>query len=672
MRYQTLTLLLTALLASCAAPRSERAPLAAGASATLALLETTDLHGNVLSYDYFKLAPDPSIGLERTATLIAQARQQFANTVLLDAGDTIQGNALGDYQASAEVPACTDTLAIYKAMNALGYAGGTLGNHDFNFGLPYLNQVTGSHFDVDGVAPSTPRCAGPRFPLVLANIDSVQSGRPLFAPYHIIDKHVDAIGADGRPVRAVVRIGIIGFTPPGILAWDKRWLDGKVVARGIVESAQRYIPQMRADGADLIVAIAHGGLDDRPYTPAMENASFHLSQVPGIDAMLIGHAHQVFPNAASNAPQWNAPGVDKVKGTVNGVPTVMANLWGKHLGVIGLHLRYDGVHWVVDKQRTTVEARAIDSGDKNIVAPDPGIAPLVAQEHAGTLEFVHTPVGKTEFRMSSYFADVGDASVIEVVNRAQADYLARFVKANLPDLAGLPVLSVSAAFKAGVAGVNDYTDVKPGNLALNNAADLYLYPNTLAGVKIDGAQLKTWLEQGARRFRRIDPSQSAVQELVDTSVASYNFDVVTADELSYEIDVTQAVGHRISGLRFRGHAVAPDQMFLVATNNYRAGGGGNVPGLDGSKTVVAAPDSNREVLIAFLRQTGTLTRAAHGAQRSWHFAKVKTAGPVVFHCPPNLLELAHAAGIDNVRQVRADDGMGKGMALYEIDLAHAP
>ena len=669
MRYQTFTLLLAAMLASCAAPVRERAALAAGASATLALLETTDLHGNVLSYDYFKLAPDPAFGLERTATLIAQARQQFPNTVLLDAGDTIQGNALGDYQAGAGVPACGEVLAIYKAMNALGYEGGTVGNHDFNFGLPYLNQVTGSHFEVDGVAASSPQCKGPRFPLVLANIDSVQSGRPLFAPYHIINKQIDALDANGLPVRATIRIGIIGFTPPGILAWDKRWLDGKVVARGVVEAAQQYIPQMRAEGADLIVAIAHGGLDDRPYTPTMENASFHLSQVAGIDAMLIGHAHQVFPDAASKSTQWNATGVDKVKGTVNGVPTVMANLWGKHLGVIGLHLKYDGSHWIVDKRQTTVEARATGLGNKVMVAPDAAIAPLVAAEHTGTIGFVQTPLGHTEFRMSSYFADLGDSSAIEVVNLAQADYLARYVKANLPELANLPVLSVSAAFKAGVAGGNDYTDVKPGVLALNNAADLYLYPNMLSAVKVNGAQLKTWLEQGARRFRRIDPQQTAPQELIDGSVASYNFDTITSPDFSYAIDVTQAVGNRVGQLRFRGEPVAPDQLFLVATNNYRASGGGNVPGLDGSKTVLAAPDTNRDVLVEYVRRAQTLTRPAHGTHRSWHFVKVRTAGPVLFHCPPNLVDVARAASIDNVSQLAADDGQGKGLGLYQVDLA---
>ncbi len=140
--------------------------------------------------------------------------------------------------------------------------------------------------------------------------------------------------------------------------------------------------------------------------------------------------------------------------------------------------------------------------------PDAAIARLVAEEHAATIAYVQTPVGATDFRMSTYFADVGDVSAIEVVNQAQSGYLAAYVKANLPQYAHLPVLSMSSPFKSGSAGVSDYTDVKAGNVALNNAADLYLYPNALYGVKMNGAELKAWLEQSAQRFNTIDPNKA--------------------------------------------------------------------------------------------------------------------------------------------------------------------
>jgi 2',3'-cyclic-nucleotide 2'-phosphodiesterase/3'-nucleotidase len=652
------TLLLTVLPAFAAEP---------GITATVALLETTDLHSNVVGYDYYKLAPDSSLGLDRTATLIAQARAQYPNNLLFDNGDTIQGTALADWQALAQPVRCDQVLGIYKVMNGLKYDGGGIGNHEFNYGLPFLGQVTGSRFDVAGVARRKTACAGPAFPQVLANIYSVKTHQPLFAPYRIIEKTINALSADGQPVSATIKVGIIGFTPPTILSWDKRNLEGKVYAEGLRETAQKFIPEMRAKGADIVVAISHGGLDDSPYAPSMENGNWYLAQVPGIDAMLLGHSHQTFPDAGSTVAQFNLPGVDKVRGTVHGVPTVMANLWGKHLGVIGLHLRRDGQRWVVDKEQTTVEARGIARADKSLVAADPGVLATIAQEHAATIAYVKTPVGKTDFRLSSYFSDVGDSSALEVVNQAQTAYAARYIKTNLPKLAGLPLLSMTAAFKSGFAGPADYTDVAPGSLALNNAADLYLYPNALYVVKISGADLKGWLETAAKRFNTIDPAKTAPQELINPNHPSFNFDTVTSPDFSYRIDVTKPVGQRIVAMAWRGKAVDPAQVFLVATNNYRASGGGNFPGLDGGKTVLASPDTNRDVLIAYVRATRTLTRAANGAARSWQFAQVKTTGPVVFHSAPGKLALAREAGIDNVSELQADDG--KGFAVYAVDLS---
>jgi 2',3'-cyclic-nucleotide 2'-phosphodiesterase/3'-nucleotidase len=663
-------LLLSSLVAQAQAHAAPAATPAPGTSATLAILETTDIHANVVGYDYFKLADEPSLGLDRAATLIAQARAEFPNTLLFDNGDTIQGTALADYQAQVHPVKCDEQLGIYKVMQRLGYDGGGIGNHDFNYGLGFLGQVSGTGFDADGVRPKGAKtCTGPGFPLVLANVYSVKTRKPIFAPYRIIEKRVKAVDAAGRPVEATIKVGIIGFTPPTILAWDKRWLEGKVYTEGLVETARRYLPEMRRKGADLVLAISHGGLDAAPYSPAMENGNYYLAQVPGIDALLLGHSHALFPNPASTVPQFNLPQVDKAKGLVFGVPTVMANLWGKNLGVVRLSLRHDGKGWKVDKTRTVVESRSTEQGNKHYVAADPQVMQLVRAEHEATIEYVKTPVGSTDFRLSTYFADVGDSSAIQVVNQAQTEYVRKYVAANLPQYANLPVLSMAAAFKSGFGGAGDYTDVAPGALALNNAADLYLYPNALYAVKIDGAGLKAWLEKAAGRFNTIDPSNTEPQELLNSAFPSFNFDTPTAPELGYEIDVTRAPGQRIRKLTLNGKPVADAQAFLVATNNYRASGGGNFPGLDGSKTVIASPDASRDVLIAYIRNAKQLTRAANGAQRSWRFARVETAGPVVFHAAPGKIALARAAGLANVAQLREDDGQGKGFALYAVDLS---
>ena len=668
MRFQFVTPLFSMLLFSTMAA-SAWAAAPPATTAVVGVFETTDLHTNVLGYDYFKLAPDASLGLDRTAVLIAQARKQYPNNFLFDNGDTIQGSALADYEAMIAPLACDKTLAIYKVMNLLGFDGGGIGNHEFNYGLAYLSQVTGKQLKVAGVDPKRTRCAGPAFPQVLANIHSTKTRKPLFDPYRIIEKQITAHDADGKAVTTVLKVGIIGFAPPTILSWDRRWVQGKLYTVGIREAASKYIPEMRAKGADLVVAISHGGLDDSPYSPTMENASYHLSKVPGIDAMLIGHSHQVFPNAASTVAQFNLPGVDKARGLVNEVPTVMANMWGKHLGVIGLHLRAENGRWVVDKSKTTVEARSAQLADKSFLSPDPAIAELVRAEHEATIQYVKTPVGSTDFRMATYFADVGDVGAINIVNQAQADYVARYAKASLPKYANLPVLSMASAFKNGLGGPSDFTDVQQGPLALNNAADLYLYPNVLYAVKINGRQLRAWLERAATRFNTIDPAKTEPQELVNPAFPSYNFDTITSRDVSYEIDLTQGAGNRVRTLLYKGRPITPTMEFLVATNNYRASGGGDFPGLDGSHTVLAAPDTNRDILIDFIRKAKVLRRAEHGQERSWSFARTRTAGPVVFHSAPGMIHLAQQAGLDNVTQLQADDGRGKGLALYQVDLS---
>ena len=660
---------LAASLAACGG--SDGGNNNAGATATLAVLETTDLHFNVRSYDYFKLAEDKSYGFERTATLVRAARKEFANTLLVDNGDTIQGTALADYEATISPIPCTQQLSMYKAMGALGFDAGTLGNHEFNYGLPFLNQVLGGGLDVEGV-DATKKCAGAGFPVVLANVVSNKTKKPLVQPYTLLERTLVAKATDGKEVKLPIKIGVIGFTTPGIMNWDKRYLEGKVSTEGAVEAATKYVPELRAKGADIVVALLHGGLDGAAYSPTMENPGLHLSKVAGIDAMVMGHQHGVFPDTAAK-PGFNLSGVDHKAGTVNGVPAVMASSWGKSLGVVQLALQWDGAKWTVNKSASKSELRNIQSknaaGANVYVDADPAVAPLIEPQHQAAIQYVKTPIGQTDFRMSTLFADVGDPGAIQIVNQAQQAYVAAYIQANLPQYAQLPVLSVSAPFKSGFQGGADYTDVAVGPLAINNAADLYLYPNTVYAVKVNGGDIKNWLEAAAKRFNQIDPAKTGEQQLI-SSFPGYNFDMFTTPDVQYEIDVTQPVGSRIKKLSYLGKPIDVAQEFVIATNNYRATSGKSfIDKLDGSGTIWASPDANRDVVIEYIRKNPAVTRAANGAAKSWRFAKAAVAGPVVFSSGAKALSVAQAASLANVSLVAEDDGSGKGTSKYAIDLS---
>lgn len=652
--------LLTLVLATAACRRPAAAPaLPKGATATLAILETTDLHAHVRSYDYFRLEEDPSIGLERTATLIRQARQTYPNTLLLDNGDTIQGSPMGDFQALVKRPGPGEDLAIFRVMGALGFDAATLGNHEFNYGLAYLGQTLGRRFDVDGL-PGHPLAKGPAFPVVMANVLSAKTGQPLVEPYTLLNRSIQARTPDGRIVQAPLRVGVLGLTTPTITTWDRAHTQGKVVTKGVVETARQRVPELKAKGADLVVVLSHGGIDASPDRPALENASLHLATVPGVDAVLMGHTHQTFPEGKPSS----MPGVDGVKGTLHGIPAVMASSWGKALGLITVQLTYDGGRWQVDRTQTKTEVRFVASPGQPPVPADPSIAPLVEAEHQATLAYVKTPIGRADFRMSSAFADLGEVSAVQVVNLAQREAALAAVAAGLPQLAELPVLSLCPPFKAGGGSPRNFVDVRPGDLTLGQAADLYPFPNTLQVVKVDGEGLKAWLEHAARRFNRIDPARTDAQVLVARG-PSYNFDMATDPNLQYEIDVTQPVGNRIRNLTWKGRPVDASLAFLVATNNYRAGGG-EFPGLDGSRTVFESPDTNRDLLIAYVKRAKALNLAQHGSARSWRFTPVKTAGPVVVHAAPGMEAFAKERGLP-VRLLKEDDG--RGFSVYAVDLA---
>ncbi|MEF1338435.1 metallophosphoesterase, partial [Vibrio rotiferianus] len=240
----------------------------------LRIIETTDIHTNVMDYDYYKDQPSQQIGLSRAATLVKQAREEAVNSVLVDNGDLIQGSPMGDYMAAKGVNA-GEIHPVYKAMNQLDYDVGNIGNHEFNYGLEFLKN------SIDGA----------NFPYVSANVFDKKTGKHYFKPYLIKTHTFKDTDAQSHEIK----VGYIGFVPPQIMVWDKKNLEGKVFAEDITETAKKLVPQMKKEGADVIVAIPHSGISTDPYKLGAENSVYYLTEVEGIDAIAFGHSHAVFP-----------------------------------------------------------------------------------------------------------------------------------------------------------------------------------------------------------------------------------------------------------------------------------------------------------------------------------------------------------------------------------------
>lgn len=614
----------------------------------LRILETTDLHMHIVDYDYFQDRPDASLGLARTATLLKAARAEVTNSVLVDNGDLLQGNPLGDFIARERGLREGDIHPVYKAMNLLDYTVGNIGNHEFNYGLDFL----------DG------SIKGANFPYISANVfhddgdDDPGNDKPYYRQYLIVDKVLFADDGSSHDIR----IGFIGFVPPQIMNWDRTNLQGKLVAHDIVDTARKLVPKMKAEGADIVVAIPHSGLGATESQGMDENAVWLLSTVPDINAILFGHSHRVFPSD-TYAGTGN---VDIEKGTINGIPATMPGSWGSHLGYIDLQLAVgaNGNWRVIDGAgRTRPIVERIGAEVVPLVEPDAEILAAVREEHHAAIDYVRTAVGEIAAPINSFFALVQDDPSIQIVTDAQKRYVERLIQGT--ELDGLPVLSASAPFKSGGRSGSDYfTDIPAGEIALKHIADLYLYPNTLQVAKLTGAGVREWLEMSAGAFRQIDPAVSDEQELLDPAFPSYNFDVI--DGVDYRIDLTvprrydtegklvNPDSHRIVGLTFAGQEIDDKQTFLVATNNYRGYGGGAFPGMDGSNIVIGAPDTNRDVLASYIIEEGIVNPSADG---NWSFAPIPGDVNVVFSSSP---EAGRALTPDSRIQQTGSDSQGFG------------
>ncbi|GEO12695.1 hypothetical protein MAE02_03910 [Microvirga aerophila] len=173
-------------------------------------------------------------------------------------------------------------------------------------------------------------------------------------------------------------------------------------------------------------------------------------------------------------------------------------------------------------------------------------------------------------------------------------------------------------------------------------ADIYIYPNTIRAVKVTGAQVREWLERSAGIYNQIDPAKGGEQELVNAKFPAFNFDVIAG--VQYKIDPTQpsrydndgklvdANARRIKDLTYNGKAVTDDQVFIVATNNYRAGGGGNFPGNDGSTIVLEAPDLTRDAIMRFIIERKEVAPKADG---SWSLVTPTGNVTMTFLTGPN-------------------------------------
>lgn len=540
--------------------------------ARMRILATSDLHMALTGHDFYTDRANPAIGLTRTASLIAMARNEAAQdgmpTLLFDNGDGMQGTPMDNLAADRP----DRPHPLMRAFGHLRYDAVGLGNHDFNFGLSAL----------DGALNAAP-C-----PVICSNLHRSDGRGTGFAPFAILER-VAKTADNQRPIR----IGVLSFLPPQTVAWDAHLLRGVIEAEDIIDSARRLVPQLRKAGCGLIVALSHSGLAGAETEPGMENATIPLAAIEGIDVVIAGHTHLHLPGIAHQGLKH----VDAETGNVHGKPVVMPGSAGSHLGVIDLDLAMSqSGRWRVDGFHSSL--RPIARRDQNghsvpLVEEDPALLALLAEDVSETRALLNQPVGHNAVVLHSYFTFFAPDRSLALIAAAQMDALRPLIAAT--EAADLPMLSaVSPGRFGGRAGPENYTDIPAGLLTRRHLAALCPFPNDLCAVIVSGAQVLDWLEMSACIFRQITAGDIAAP-LLDRAIPGHDFDLLHG--LGWRIDLSAPPrfhrdgtlrnpgSRRVRDVRWQGRPVATDQQFVVALNSYRAGGGGFVAALQGARPV---------------------------------------------------------------------------------------
>ncbi|MEL6684275.1 MAG: 5'-nucleotidase C-terminal domain-containing protein, partial [Pseudomonadota bacterium] len=476
----------------------------------------------------------------------------------------------------------------------------TLGNHDFDYGLGFLR---------DALAKAA-------FPVVSANVSCLDGGA-LAAPFAILDRDIHC---DDGLTRAI-KIGIIGFAPPQIADWDDATSSRGVTVDDIITTADVTVPQMKAAGADVIIALCHSGIGAEDQLPRMENAAVPLAKVEGIDILLLGHTHEAHPDTTL-AQAMGA--VDYAAGQIHRKPAVMATFYGKSLGIVDLELRLQDDCWQIADQRCALLPAKKPQQDSPLRQQ---LRSLVSAPHTATLTKMRAPIAQTDLPITSYFAtiqpDLSRQLLGQAMQRIVADALEATAQAEQPLLA-----AVSPFRFGGRSGLGHYIDIPPGPVTLRDAAAIFPFADGLCAVKRTGAQLRLWLERAAAHYNQIQPGQYD-QPLINPLSAGYNCDTIHG--LHYQIDLTQPArfnvhgveidpdARRIRDLRYLGQRVADTDVFVVATNSFRAKGGGGFPEIAPEDLILTTAQPLRAHLIDDLRALG---RIETPVEATWGFAAI--------------------------------------------------
>jgi 2',3'-cyclic-nucleotide 2'-phosphodiesterase/3'-nucleotidase len=356
------------------------------------------------------------------------------------------------------------------------------------------------------------------------------------------------------------------------------------------------VPRLKAAGADVVIVACHSGDNGKSSwgdsLPYVENASAILAEeVPGIDAVLVGHAHLEIPQRY-------------VTNKATGKQVLLSEpyYWGMRVTRMSLDVQKVRGQWQVVHSEATLY-------NSNVAPEDPAVTGAVAAAHQKVLTYVNGVIGTCTQAMSAATSRYEDTAAIDFINFVQADAVKKAI-AGTPE-ASLPVLSIAAPF-------NKLAAIPEGQVTIRDVAGLYIYDNTLLGIVLTGAQVKAYLEKSAEYFKPCTTTGPVAADAVTNANATpdYNYDVMGGldADLTYDIDLARPVGDRITHLAYGGVPIAGPEQFVLAVNNYRQSGGGGFPAVATAPVVYNRQDEIRQLIIEWVQAHGVIDPAQFASQ----------------------------------------------------------
>lgn len=542
-------------------------------TATLRIISTTDLHGQSVNTNYDTASEHPTGSLAQVYTLIKNARSslKYGATLTLDIGDTVYGYGSDSIMDGT----VTGTEYMYAEMATMGYDAITIGNHDFDYGYEYIKSAL--------------KDAGINSKVVVSNVYSAKSRNPVWAENKVITKTLTTT----KGVKKTVRIGVFGVTDPSLTShYDHT---GILVTEDIVESAKEQVAKLREKNVDVIVALAHSGLGDEVYQECASDATYALSKIDGIDAIMMGDDHVNFPSEDANVEKYyDYAGVDE-NGMVNGKVVVGVADHGAGIGIADLKLQFkDGRVTVASK---SAKLKMVNSSTK----ADASIVKLNNSYQKQYDKIYEESLGTVASSINNYFATIEDNAAVQAANEAKIQYGLEYISMYAPEFSDLPVIACTDYQTTGLDSANNYINID-GNFTVSDAFHVQDWNRDCTSVYwITGAQLREWIEWRTASAYQM-PDEAVSEDWSDEAVLEHveetglnpvlnnewlenwtNYNVF--DGVEYEIDITKPArysksgallnsgAHRVSKLTCNGEQVTDSQRFVVvcsqlATNKH--------------------------------------------------------------------------------------------------------